>query len=85
MPQHEGLKVPFELSVAVHSDAGYRADNGIFGTLTIGTTTGDGGARYFSSGVSRYASDDAENYHGRHVCPSQLNLDTTRDVGQKLW
>ena len=61
MPQREGLKVPFELSVAVHSDAGYRADNGIFGTLTIGTTTGDGGARYFSSGVSRYASDDFAN------------------------
>lgn len=61
MPQREGLKVPFELSVAVHSDAGYRADNGVFGSLTIGTSTGDGGAKHFSSGLSRYASADFAN------------------------
>jgi len=55
MPATKGQGVPFELSLAVHSDAGYSADyQSIVGSLAIATTNFNGGR--FSSGVSRQAS-----------------------------
>lgn len=56
LPAGEGLHVPIELSLAVHSDAGY-APNGesIYGTLSI-CTTDNAGKKEFPSGVSRTAS-----------------------------
>lgn len=58
MPGAEGKRVPFELSVAVHSDAGYRADNGIYGTMGLCTTTDGDGKTYYPAGISRQASAD---------------------------
>ena len=57
MPTLEGLKVPIELSLAVHSDAGYtnRTDS-IIGSLAICTTNFNDGR--LNSGVSRMASHD---------------------------
>ena len=55
-PYEPGLKVPFELALALHSDAGYKDDNALVGTLGIYTTdTNDG---KLNSGISRYASRD---------------------------
>lgn len=55
-PSEPGLKVPFELALALHSDAGYKDDNALVGTLGIYTTdTNDG---KLNSGISRYASRD---------------------------
>ncbi len=51
----EGLKVPIELVLAVHSDAGYNKDcSTLIGSLGICTTNTDGGV--FPTGVSRRTS-----------------------------
>ncbi len=67
LPGDSGLCVPIELSLAIHSDAGYRRDNSLVGSLGIYTSgnhtpTGDyeGVLRegFFPSGLSRMASRD---------------------------
>lgn len=55
-PIEKGLGVPFELSMGVHSDAGYSACDDIIGTLGIYTTESKSGL--LNSGMSRYASRD---------------------------
>lgn len=57
LPNADGRKVPLELSLAVHSDAGYKA-GGFIGTLSLCTTTGQGGETAYPSGLSRKASFD---------------------------
>ena len=52
----EGLKVPIELSLGFHSDAGYDKNDGIVGSLAIYTTAYNNGV--LGSGISRYASRD---------------------------
>ena len=55
MPGVSGLGVPIELSVAVHSDAGYRKDGqSLIGSLSICTT--DGGYGELPSGIARQSS-----------------------------
>ncbi len=55
MPSQEGLGVPFELSLAVHSDAGYAKDfTGLTGSLGVCTTDYHDGL--LNSGLSRQAS-----------------------------
>lgn len=50
----DGLGVPMELSLAIHSDAGYTLDDdATIGTLVISTLRGDGGDERFISGKSR--------------------------------
>ena len=57
MPNKEGRKVPIELSLAVHSDAGYAKDGeGLIGSLSICTTNTNGGL--LNAGISRMASRD---------------------------
>ena len=57
MPNMEGRKVPIELSLAIHSDAGYARDGiGIIGSLSICTTGFHDGK--LDAGVSRMASRD---------------------------
>lgn len=57
MPKAEGCKVPLELSLAIHSDAGFVKDStGIIGSLTICTTKYNEGL--LNSGISRLASRD---------------------------
>lgn len=56
LPAEEGLRVPLELSLAVHSDAGYAADGeSLYGSLSICTTESNGN-KLFPSGVSRQMS-----------------------------
>ncbi|WP_321332464.1 xanthan lyase [uncultured Bacteroides sp.] len=55
-PNQKGLGVPFEMSVALHSDAGFSKENKIIGSLGIYTTQFNNGL--LNSGVSRYASRD---------------------------
>ena len=55
MPDSIGKKVPIELSLAVHSDAGYHKDyKSVYGTLSICTTDYNGGI--YDGGISRVAS-----------------------------
>ena len=57
MPTIEGLKVPIELSLAFHSDAGYAKDGeGLIGSLSICTTNHHEGK--LNAGISRMASRD---------------------------
>ena len=56
MPSREGLGVPIELSLAVHSDAGYRADTSKVGSLAVCTTNFNDGR--LNAGISRLASRD---------------------------
>lgn len=55
-PGQKGLGVPFEMNVALHSDAGYSKTNDIVGSLSIYTTDFNNGL--LNSGNSRYASRD---------------------------
>ena len=56
LPDTTGLRVPLELSLAVHSDAGYALDGtSIYGTLSI-CTTNNNGREKFPSGLTRQAS-----------------------------
>ncbi len=55
-PTQEGLKVPFEVSVSVHSDAGFSKEDELVGTLGIYTTDFNNGV--LGAGLSRYASRD---------------------------
>ncbi len=55
-PNEEGLGIPFELTLAIHSDAGYQEDGeSIYGSMAIATTTSDGSTR-LPSGLSRQTS-----------------------------
>ena len=57
VPTHEGKKVPFELSLAVHSDAGAtHVNDSIVGSLAICTTNFNDGR--LAAGVSRQISHD---------------------------
>ena len=57
MPSVEGRRVPIELSLAIHSDAGYARDGeGLIGSLAICTTGFNDGK--LNSGISRMASRD---------------------------
>ena len=56
-PDSAGLKVPLELSLAVHSDAGHTADGmGVYGTLSICTT--GFGQKTLATGLSREMSKE---------------------------
>lgn len=57
VPSRDGLGVPIELSLAIHSDAGYAKDEtGLIGPLAICTTGYNDG--YLNAGISRLASRD---------------------------
>ena len=53
LPKRKGLKVPIDLSMAFHSDAGVTKDDGIIGTLLIYKTVVEGRDTY-ANGASRY-------------------------------
>lgn len=55
-PEEKGLGVPFEMSLALHTDAGYSKEDRIIGTLGIYTTQFNDGL--LAAGTSRYASRD---------------------------
>ena len=55
-PREQGLGIPFELSFAMHSDAGFKPDDSLVGSLGIYTTRFNEGK--LACGISRYASRD---------------------------
>lgn len=56
MPDTLGRGVPFELQFALHTDAGWRQNDDIVGTLTIATPYGDNGSTDYRSGLTRDAA-----------------------------
>lgn len=73
IPNTKGKKVPIQLSLAVHSDAGVRADGKNVGTLTICTT--NYGPLTLGTGISRYTS---------YNLATQLLLGVKRDLKGSL-
>ena len=57
-PYTKGLKVPVDLALAFHSDAGTTINDSIIGTLGICTIHNSDGKTIFQNGVSRWASRD---------------------------
>ena len=55
-PKEKGLGVPFEMTLGVHSDAGFSKEDDLIGTLGIYTTDYNSGK--LNAGISRYASRD---------------------------
>lgn len=55
-PNKTGLKVPIDICMGIHTDAGYTEKDSIIGTLGIYTTDYNNGI--LSSGMSRYSSRD---------------------------
>lgn len=55
-PHDKGLGVPIEMTLGVHSDAGFSKEDALIGTLGIYTTDYNDGK--VNAGVSRYASRD---------------------------
>ena len=69
-----GLCVPIELYMAVHSDAGYRTDNTLVGSLGIYTTGFYDGIT--GTGLSRLVSRDLAD-----LVMTQITEDLTRELG----
>ncbi|MBO7118807.1 MAG: hypothetical protein J6W03_00620 [Bacteroidaceae bacterium] len=69
-----GLNVPIELYMAVHSDAGFRTDNTLIGTLGIYTTEFYDGKT--ATGLSRLVSRDLID-----LVMTQINADLSREIG----
>ena len=80
-PDTTGLSVPIELSLAVHTDAGYNADHSIFGTLRISTNHVERKLEKLRSGISRMASHDFAHTVAQEVArelSSNLGIDWMR-------
>ncbi|MBO5676653.1 MAG: hypothetical protein J6S02_00730 [Bacteroidaceae bacterium] len=73
LPTEEGLGVPLELSLAVHTDAGYRPDT-IFGTLSISTNYDVTTGATYPSGISRMASSDLAHWVAITLTQDMTNL-----------
>ncbi|MCH5168318.1 MAG: N-acetylmuramoyl-L-alanine amidase [Prevotellaceae bacterium] len=69
-----GLSVPLELYAAIHSDAGYRTDNTLIGSLGIYTTGFYEGKT--ATGLSRLVSRDLAD-----MVMTQVNNDLSRELG----
>lgn len=82
-PQQKGLGVPVEMTLALHTDAGFSKENDIIGSLGIYTTAYNN--KLLSSGVSRYASRDLTDIILTQLqkdIPSEFNAQWTR---RHLW
>ncbi len=67
LPGDSGLNVPLELSLAIHSDAGYRQDSSYIGTLGI-----------YTSGL--YTSAEFEGMLAEGILPSKKSRLMSRDL-----
>jgi len=67
-PKEKGVGIPFEMTMALHSDAGYTSNGTTIGSLGVYTTDYNDSKLY--SGISRYASRDLTD-----IMITQLKLD----------
>ena len=82
-PAEEGLGIPFEMSMALHSDAGFSKEDEIIGTLGIYTTNFNNGR--LNAGTDRHASRDLSDIlltQLQRDIRSTFNVDWTR---RSLW
>ena len=84
-PHRNGRKVPFELSLAFHSDAGCSKEDSIYGSLTICSTTNKlTNATTNAGGISRLANYDLASIilHNLHTDLKQYGW-AVRDIWDK--
>lgn len=74
LPGREGGHVPFELSLAVHSDAGYRYGNDTYGTLVVTTLYDDSARTTLPCGQSRLMSSDLGTMLQTQICGDLTRL-----------
>ena len=82
-PKEQGLGVPFEMAMALHSDAGASKEDKIIGTLGIYTTNFNEGL--LASGTDRYASRDLSDIlltQLQRDIRSNYAIDWTRQIGR---
>lgn len=82
-PNEVGLGIPFEMSMALHSDAGFSKEDEIIGTLGIYTTDFNDGL--LNAGTDRYASRDLSDIlltQLQQDIRATFNIDWTR---RSLW
>lgn len=82
-PAEDGLGIPFEMSMALHSDAGFSKEDDIIGTLGIYTTDFNDGR--LNAGTNRYASRDLSDIlltQLQRDIRSTFNVDWTR---RSMW
>ena len=76
MPDTLGKRVPFELSFALHTDAGFNRNGSIYGTLGLFTGVNEQGDSLYRTGTARRTSLD----YARRVM-TNLHNDVTRTYG----
>ena len=76
MPDTLGARVPFELSFALHTDAGFNRNGSIYGTLGLFTGVNEQGDSLYRTGTARRTSLD----YARRVM-TNLHNDLTRTYG----
>lgn len=74
MPRLQGLQVPIEGCLAIHTDAGVRHDGSVYGSLAIGTTVKPDSTDTYPAGISRKASADLA---------AQLLTEVTQDMSRQ--
>ena len=74
-PNEEGLRVPIEMTLGVHSDAGFSREDELVGTLGIYTTNFNEGK--LAAGPSRYTSRDLND-----LVLTGLSRDLSAYIGQ---
>lgn len=82
-PIEQGLGIPFEMSMALHSDAGFKKGDQIIGSLGIYTTNFNNGR--LAAGTDRYASRDLADLFLTQLqrdIRSSYNIDWTR---RSMW
>lgn len=72
-----GLKIPIDLSLAFHTDAGITKNDSIIGTLLIYSTLNGDSTKFFPDGISRMANRDfADILQTQIVEDLRLSFDT---------
>jgi len=79
LPDSKGLKIPVELSLAFHTDAGTVPADSVVGTLGICTVQNTNGEVVFKNGASRWTSRDFTD-----IVQSQI-VDDIRRTFNKNW
>lgn len=85
LPNRDGKRVPFELSLALHSDAGVKYDDSVYGTLSIYTSIDDEGNAIYPSGLSRMASADLASLLVANIEKDLSNIFNTNWNRREVW
>ena len=84
-PAKAGLKVPVDMALAFHTDAGTTKNDSIIGTLSICTVNNTDGKNVFENGYSRWASRDLADIVQTQIVGDIRRLYAPEWVRRGLW